>query len=185
MPHLIAYLLPSLPHLARDAAPPITISEFHQRCEDMISADDLRRLRKVRTFQGRPRRVPLDALKRWYDREHALRNRFARLRARERNLDASKHLRAAPVDFEAEAVADEAFEMESPLEAAELLHRHRWKWLEEIELSHHFDLDALAIYLLKLKLLHTRPGRDSAAGRNWLDQRLDRADELTDFRHEP
>jgi hypothetical protein len=51
-----------------------------------------------------------------------------------------------------------------PLEVERRLLSHRWDRLEEEELGHHFDLEALVVYHLKLQILARLTAYDAARG---------------------
>ncbi|MFW5685010.1 MAG: DUF2764 family protein, partial [Spirochaetota bacterium] len=52
--------------------------------------------------------------------------------------------------------AREAFSHDSPLSGEDALDRARWRFLDDLEAGHYFDLDRVVIYFLKLQLLARR-----------------------------
>jgi hypothetical protein len=90
------------------------------------------------------------------------------MRAQRMGTDPARHLRAETIDPEAARAARMAMETESPREADELLDRARWRWLNEFEALHFFDLERLVIHALKLQLLERRWQFNKEAGRKAL-----------------
>lgn len=161
------YLVATLPELGFGERPPLTAAAFLDRCRGVVPAQALEVLEKVSLFREQPA-TGLEILDRWHARDHALRNALVRMRAQRMGTDPARHLRAETIDPEAARAARMAMETESPREADELLDRARWRWLNEFEALHFFDLERLVIHALKLQLLERRWQFNKEAGRKAL-----------------
>ncbi len=175
----IYYLYPSLPALVRTAPPPLGFDEFLRQVRQFLPSKAVQILQDATLFQDQPRPARLTVLNRWYAREHAVRNELAVLRARHKGIDPRRYLRSVAKDHEAVAIAREAFEIESPIKAADYLDQRRWDFLDGLEVGQDFNLERLAIYLLRLRLLQRRGPHDPVEGEQWLGNCLKRTEELT------
>lgn len=178
---LTYYIYASLPPLARGQRPPMTMPEFRTSCDLLLAEPERDLLDAADLFQRQPRKTDLPILNRWYEREHALRNELAVMRAQRKGVDATPYLRPARHDPHAAEIAAEVFVIESPREAENRLDDYRWDYLDELEFGHDFNFARLVIYNLKLQLLQRRAQFDEVAGRKWLNNRRQRVEELTRF----
>lgn len=166
------YLVASLPHLKFGAAPRLTPGEFLRRCAAQISPAHYRILAEVELFQAQPAKTGLALLDRWHDRERTLRNALAVVRAKRLGVTAAGHLRDFRPDPRLAEIARHLLALDSPLAADEDLDRVRWRFLEDLAFGHHFDLETLVVYLLKLRILERRARFDPAVGAALLDRML-------------
>lgn len=166
------YLVASLPHLRLGAAPRLTTGQFLSRCATQVSAMHYQILTEVELFQAQPKGTGLALLDRWYDRECALRNALAVVRAKRLGVAAAAHLRNFRHDHPLAGIAQRLLMLDSPLAADEELDRVRWGFLEELAFDHYFDLETLIIYRLKLRILERRARFDPATGAALLDRML-------------
>jgi hypothetical protein len=166
------YLVASLPHLSLRAAPPLTTGQFLRRCAAQVSPTHYRILAEVELFQARPAETGLALLDRWYDRECALRNALAVVRAQRLGVEAAAHLRHFRHDHSLAEIARHLLALDSPLAADEELDRLRWRFLEELAFGHYFDLETLVVYRLKLRILERRARFDPTVGAALLDRML-------------
>jgi anaerobic ribonucleoside-triphosphate reductase len=104
------------------------------------------------------------ALQKWYTWEISLRNELVRLRSRVKKRDGEKYLKPVPDSEEVKAIANTAFSQDNPLAAETVLSRARWTVLDECEAGHHFDMDKLTVYTLKLLLLERKASLDRENG---------------------
>ena len=175
------YLLASLPILERRGHPPFGLPEFRGTCHPLLARWQQEALDAAALFQRTPERPRLKVLRRWFAREHALRNGLVRLRAARQGIDAGPHLRPAAEDLDAERMAAEVIEIGSPRRAEDRLDDFRWDFLEELEFGCGQGLERLAVYSLKLQLLQRRAAFDEQAGRRWLEGRRRRVHDLTRY----
>jgi hypothetical protein len=115
----------------------------------------------------------------WFEREHALRNELTRLRAQRLGWDVTTALRSAGRDPELATVAARILENESPRAAEDELDRARWTFLDGLEFGHYFDLESLALYWLKLRVLERRAVFNKDRGRERLRAFVSLPHELT------
>ena len=158
------YLLPVLPPLRWGEPPGCTWDRFQGLCGEWLPAAAARLISGLSLFQSVPAPASNALLARWYAREHALRNALARLRAARAGMDAGPHLRRVPPDPAADRLARTALEADTPDQAEVLLDRGRWRFLEELERGHHFRLENVLGYGLRLRLAWRHQGADAEAG---------------------
>jgi hypothetical protein len=144
-----------------------------------LEANDFALLETVRLLQS-DESVTCGVLTKWYAWEHALRNELVKRRAPKLGLNAEDYLRGNEHNRACALVADEVFQIESPFTAEEALDRARWRFLEELEIGHYFDMEKLVVYALKLQILTRRSFFDSEEGREKLNAALRQAEEIWD-----
>jgi hypothetical protein len=162
------YLLSSLPSLAFEQAAPLSAMDFKEALARWLTPADMA---IVESLGG-----PLPAAKTanglvnvWNEREWGLHNALVRLRAQKlgREAGTSLHLEADWFDGETFSIqenARQAMTAANPLEAELILDRARWQLLDELEIGHHFDLEQVVIYALKLAMCERRGRLNLVAG---------------------
>lgn len=163
------YLRSTLPTLLPSSAPPFSFRGFLERCEGRMRDADFRVLAAAESPEsGDPeteRRVRgsrvLSAFRTW---ERALRNELARLRAHKQGKGPEKFLRPGDPEWDGIRAAQAAVQCEDPLEGELLIEREKWAYLERLESGHYFDLEALAAYALKLRILERRDRFEAERG---------------------
>ena len=157
MPSYYPYLISSLPALVFGSKPPMPAEEFLRVCGDFIPADDMSLLRQAGEVEAYTIKGAKNAtLARWCDFDTALRNELVRLRAGRKKTDPARFLREdGALDSHIRHIAMTAFRNPSPLEAERMLDSGRWQALDDLLAGHYFDIDALIIYYLKLKLMQS------------------------------
>ncbi|MFP4010915.1 MAG: DUF2764 family protein [Spirochaetaceae bacterium] len=166
------YTVATLPMLTFEAEHFPTVEDFFDLCSRRLSRRDLGLLEQA-VLVPDPLVTPRNRLvAEWYEREAALRNELARQRAAQLNRDEHAYIRAAPDGGEytglagISEVAREALGQDTPLKAEMVLLRHRWSVLEEMEVAHHFDIERLIVYYLKLQILWRKRHFDREEGTN-------------------
>lgn len=172
------YTINSLPHLSFDRHLPIKREEFLARIQSEMDPKDLETFGSVCLYQREPERESISVLEQWYSWERGLRNRLALLRATKLGIDPKAYVRAGGDDESAARLADEIFQLESPAGAEQALNKARWDFLDKLETSHHFDLDKLIIYFLKLQLLERKSLFNEARGRERLEAVIAQVDSV-------
>lgn len=162
------YLVASLPELSFDPPTPITTKDFLELCSEHLPAASCRLLAETDLFQSVARPTRLRVLNVWFEREHMLRNELARSRAQRLGWDVMPHVRSAGRDDDLAAVAARILQNDSPRAAEDELDRARWRFLDGLEFGHYFDLELLALYWLKLRLLERRAVFNKDSGRERL-----------------
>lgn len=179
------YLIASLPELQPAGESPITVDGFWERCRTHLAERERHRLESVESHGISGEEPKLESLRKWNLHERALRNELAVLRAGRRGIEPGLHVRDHVPDPEAAAAAREAMQAGTPLEAEMKLDRRRWEFLDDLQALHHFDLDWLAIYLVKLHLLARRARFRADLGRPRLEETKSHAEELAGFAVRP
>lgn len=163
------YLRSTLPTLLPASAPPFSFRGFLDRCEGRMRDADFRVLEAAgeteaedaeTTRRARGSRV-LSAFRTW---DKALRNELARLRAHKQGKAPEKFLRPGDPEWDGIRTAQAAAQCEDPLEGELLIEREKWAYLERLESGHYFDLEALASYALKLRILERRARFEAERG---------------------
>jgi len=162
------YLVASLPELSFDRPTPIALKDFLALCSEHLPAVSCRLLAETDLFQLPASPTRLRVLNVWFELEHMLRNELARLRAQRLGWDVTPHLRSAGRDADLATVAARILQNESPRPAEDELDRARWTFLDGLEFGHYFDLESLALYWLKLRLLERRAVFNKGRGREKL-----------------
>jgi hypothetical protein len=93
-----------------------------------------------------------------------------RLRAKNRSREAQPYLVDSPVLLAPQAIAREAFAQESPLQAEDTLNRARWRYLDELEVGHYFDIDKILVYALRLQILARKALFEAEKGREMFEK---------------
>lgn len=160
------YLVSTLPLLSFEQDHTPSSIEFLELCRSQIEPEDLALLERARLApDGAPIPVDLEfetlldgqqTVRAWLNWESRLRDELVRLRAPKLETDASRFLSEAGYATGVYETAREAVSAASPLEAEELLDRARWRYLDELESGHFFDIAKLIIYYLKVQILERR-----------------------------
>ena len=172
------YTINSLPHLSFEGPPPIDRGEFLARIESELTTSDMEILRSVRLYQMEPERGPIHVLEQWYDWERGLRNQLARLRAAKLGMDYKEFTQAGNENALSTRLANEIFQIDSPLDAENKLNKIRWDFLEELEVGHHFDVERLAVYFLKIQILERKSLFNKEKGRERLGSVTEQVDSI-------
>jgi hypothetical protein len=166
------YTVASLPMLFYDRDLPISREAFLEACDRDLAPDDRGIMDEARigdVERGSSGCGLLDGWRRW---ETGLRNELVRLRAHRKGWDAEKHLRESEGVLGTAEVARDAFGQDSPLSGEDVLNRARWSFIEELEVGHHFDLEKLVAYYLKLQILERKASFRSDEGSERLESVL-------------
>ncbi|MCP3967643.1 MAG: DUF2764 family protein [Lentisphaerae bacterium] len=171
------YLVSSLPMLFNEAAPPLSLQEFLSACAEQLAEKDMTLLEAVSIIPTADQQFPAkSAAEGWRQWEISLRNHIAAQRA-PHGKDISEYvLHEDEVFLEIEVGVQEAFALKSPLEREHFFDKMRWQQLENLEACHHFDLDRLCVYKIKLMILEKWAPRTSEKGESNLGGILNRID---------
>lgn len=155
--------LPALDGAGESAPPPIGEEQFLELCSRFMDEEALRELRELSLT---PPTVPAHSrsplVEAWNEGERNLRLALAKVRAEK--LKKPFDLGGRTLTADLIKVATTAAEMDSPLEAEALLHRHRLTLLESLRPMNGFSEDAVFYYGLKLKLILRIRQFDAALG---------------------
>lgn len=156
------FLGASLPFLSYESERPWSPSEFLETLRGQLSDRDLAVVNAAHIEAPEDIANSSPVLTEWLRFDRGLRNQLARLRASELNLDAGEYVRtdeAGRDDTDRSGlseIAREALTAASPLTGEHALGNARWRFLDDLEVGHYFDVDRLVIYYLKLQLLARR-----------------------------
>jgi len=107
-----------------------------------------------------------------------MRNELVKRRAPKLGLNAEDYMRGNEYDSACARIAEDVFQVESPFTAEEILDRARWRFLEELEIGHYFDIEKLVIYSLKLQILARRSLFSSEKGQEKLASAIRQVEEI-------
>ncbi len=149
------YLIASLPVPKWGVAPPMTLDDFFELCSDFLSKKEKSILEKTSLMPTEGKICSNNSLaEKWSDGEIFLRNRIARIRAKNKAMNAEKNFRSEHGFYSnTEKNVQTALAMDNPFEKEKMLYLHRWKVLEDLSALSQFNFDALLAYKLKLELL--------------------------------
>lgn len=156
MAEFYPYLIASLPTLHFGMKPPFSFEQFLETCYRFIPDKDYRVLSSLPQPDHYSEKYKKQkSIERWIQFDTALRNEMVKSRAGRRHIDAASYLRPDTYTGPSLSPVVAAAEL-SPvvLEGEKILDQKRWNMLDELAISHYFDLDALIIYAYKLLILH-------------------------------
>ncbi len=142
---------------------PMSRSTVLEMCDIELTDDDSSLMRNASISDLSSAQPTSSALEAWRTWEGALRNELAGLRAQTKGWEAEKYVREGLEAFGVEQVAREAGGS-SPLAGEDVLNKARWSFLDELEVGHHFDMEKLVIYFLKLQILERKASFDKEKG---------------------
>lgn len=148
------YTIASLPMLMLNQDPPISIEYFLETCRYTINEKDLEVVENASLISDG--RDSNKCISKWYAWDRALRNELVKMRAQKTGIDAAKYLHQDDTETGVFDAAREAFNASNPAAGEDILNSARWRYLDELESGHNFDLDKLIVYYLKLQLLHRK-----------------------------
>jgi len=150
------YAVSSLPFLDFNNAPVIKVDEFIAICRSALPDKDFDIISGLSLSNLKTMDSTISVLDRWKSWEGTLRNEIAKLRSAALGIDSGSYTYDIESNSEAPGIARNAYKQESPLLAEEDLDKARWQFLDELEHGHHFDLEKLIIYSLRLQILERK-----------------------------
>lgn len=160
------YTVAALPMLSFTEKPDIDSEWFLDFCKTTIEEKDYATLVQGSIDNTSPPKDkdPL-VLREWKKRERAVRNNLAVLRGQKKQVDIEEYLRESEFFMHAEDQAKDFIQADSPLESEMQIINAQWYFVEEKEVGHFFDIDALLCYYLKLQLLERKMKMDQERGK--------------------
>ncbi len=158
------YLISSLPALMHNQKPRISSDEFLTLCNEQL---DDKKARSIASISLSPdgNENGLDAHRNWQEWLVFVKNCIAEIRASRLKRPLGDCLRETRVfDSFTKKSLEDAFSLPTPAEREAAIDLACWNFLEDLAATHLFDLDALAIYRLKLLLLEKRDSRSFEEG---------------------
>ena len=135
------YLVSQLPVLVFDKPSYMTAGHFLEEADKWMGKRDFNRLKSAHLMDPVVNRKQLSVVRRVQEFEHTLR------------LDLSQWRQARKKNQEYKPIFPLSLVKEgNPLEIEKKLLRLRWQMIESLEQDHHFDLELLTLYYLKLQI---------------------------------
>jgi len=154
MPGFYVYLIASLPMLHFGVKPAISLEKFMQACQELLSEEDNKILKDCTQQNIYESNLNQTTFNKWRAFDTILRNELVKIRAGYRKIDPAKYLRQDGItESYIFHLALSAHRNPSILEGEKTLDDGRWRFLDELEQGHYFDLDFLLVYCLKLLIL--------------------------------
>jgi len=157
------YPVSALPYLTYEGEAAPEIDEFLDVCRTTLKPEDWDLVSSVelRSDEDDSDNPTYAAWLKW---ERSLRSELARLRAQKRSVDSAPFVKEAAHSQVVLDAARSAASETAPEQAEEILLRAIWRHLEELEVGHHFDVDKLIVYFLKLRILDLKRKRNREDG---------------------
>lgn len=157
--------LPSLDAISDSTSVPITQERFIELCSRFLGKKALKELENLTLVPPiNPERSGYALVDAWNEGERNLRLALGKVRAEKMNK--SFELQNRSLSAELVRVANAAVEAENPLEAENLLLRHRLSFLETLRPMDTFSEEYVFYYALKLKLILRIRQFDTGLGEN-------------------
>lgn len=150
------YAVSSLPFLDFNNSPAIRFDEFISICRSALTQKDFEIISKLSITNLKTMDSAITVLDRWKSWEGTLRNEIAKLRSAALGIDSASYTYDIESNSEAPGIARNAYKQDTPLLAEEDLDKARWRFLDELEHGHHFDLEKLIVYSLRLQILERK-----------------------------
>ncbi len=163
------YVISSLPSLSLNEELPIRKNDFLSVCKENLKTTDFEMLRSIDVFEVDQDNAPLDIIRHFFSWEREVRNALVRLRAERLGLDSLDFIRGDITEHSIGHFTEEAFSADSPLIAEDILNKARWKYLDELEFGHYFDIEILIIFFIKLQILERVSLFDAVQGQEKLN----------------
>ena len=163
------YVISSLPYLSLNDELPVRKNNFLSVCKENLKTTDFEMLRSIDLFEADQDKAPLDIVRHFFSWEREVRNALVKLRAERLGLDSVDFIRGGMSDHLTGHIAEEAFNADSPLMAENILNKARWKYLDELEFGHYFDIEILVIFFIKLQILERVSLFDAVQGQEKLN----------------
>lgn len=166
------YLVASLPAITYESKDAMSPEDFLELCRQQLSPGEYEAVSAAGIDGPSAGALPegSPALTGWLSHERGLRNALVKLRAPNRGADAEAQMRrdengndGTSADSITE-LAREAHASETPLGAETALNQARWRFLEDLETGHFFDLDRVVLYYIKLQIIARRALFDRRRG---------------------
>jgi hypothetical protein len=167
------YLVASLPYL-RFGEKPLTGREaFLAACTDWLAEEDVAVLRAVFENRCSP---DSEIARRWWNGEVELRDAVVRVRAKNRNTDASRFIQPHEgLSLSVEKMVTDAFTRTNPLEQEAELDRIRWAQADDLALAAPFGFAGVFAFAVKLRIAERWAGLDDSAGQSKVEEFIEQA----------
>jgi len=148
------YTVASLPMLILDQDPPVSLEYFLENCRYTMSEDDYATLISAEII---PKQQSTNStISMWQNWERSLRNELSAVRSQKTGIDYEKYLREGDSSTGVFDAVRDASGAANPKIGEDILNAARWRYLDELESTHNFDLTKLIVYYLKLQIAERR-----------------------------
>ncbi len=167
------YFISSLPNVEFGQKPPFTEEEFLHQAFLWISLNDYEHLAEVAHGPGEKHLHKYEVVKKWHEWEIALKNCLVSARAIKLGVDPGKYLKGSQIaETYVRSAVQELIKFDDQKKAEETLDLLRWKFFDELSVTHSFDFHVVLIYFLKLKILIRWANLDEGTGKEVLNKNL-------------
>lgn len=142
-------------HLRFQDAPPLTDAEFLEECAKWLTASDLKKLSAVDLNELAANPGDPAMITEWKAFNRSLRE----------GLAVARQSLKEPLHKQYPTEAKDIFNEPNPLRMERKFEEKRWRFLEEKETGHHFDLEVLMAYFLKLQIMKRLAAFDAEKGK--------------------
>lgn len=149
-------LVASLPLLTNRTDPPVDEDYFMASCYAQLSPEGCSILEQCSLAPSDEAGCVHPVLAEWWEWETSLRNELTFVRSEKMGLEPERWLRGDGEIGAFRELVGHAVQAKTPLEAEEMLNDARWEFLDSLEVGHHFDLEFLILYRLKLQIASRR-----------------------------
>jgi len=163
------YLIAQLPVLYFGRESGLTIDQFLDEAQKWLSQADYYRLEKVDLEATEILKGDLPIIRQIKNFELIMRRELADWRSA-RKKNAVKDPASVGQDYKIRAFPVNLVQESNPLSVEKNLLLWRWQFLELLELGHHFDLEFLILYYLRLQILKKLFTFDKKVGREKYQQ---------------
>jgi hypothetical protein len=146
------YLITQLPGINFDEPAPITLYNFLEEAKKWLTQKHFRTLKRV--IDGEIAAASSSALSAFKAFSQSLQNDIYQYRLAKRRQQ----------DYKPVVVPAHIFKIDNPLEREKHLMKLQWDFLDNLASDHHFDIEAVIIYALKLKILERLKQFDKQQG---------------------
>ena len=148
------YTVASLPMLTLGQEPAISLEYFLENCSYTMTSQDYELMLTAKIEpEGKSDHIAINMWRNW---ERTLRNELAVARSQKTGIEYEKYLREGDSTTGVSDAVRDAMNAANPKIGEDILDNARWRFLDEIEGTHTFDLTKLIVYYLKLQLLERR-----------------------------
>jgi hypothetical protein len=149
------YLIASLPYLEIEEELKINEETFLYECKKWLTEVDLEALNSAVISYKEPKEKENSLILRWREFDGELKKELAAIREAKKNKSSEKS---------GQETARNIIDQETPLLMEQEFEKIRWRFLDNEESKHDFDINSLVIYYLKLQILERLDSFDKEKG---------------------
>ena len=158
------YFAASLSMLDFDGKLPFSTDDFLADAQRLLTTKDYMLVDALLTDKDISQKNSI--IDQWVTYNHNLKNGFAFYRAQKANRDPQQYVRG---DYHQDPVVQQLIQdvekASDPLEGEKILAKARWQFLSDLEVSEKYNLEAICLYGLKLKMMERFQNIQSPKGK--------------------